>query len=786
MSSLSTSLMIQVDASLVAAFERCDVSLAHLRAAIAQHGARNLAALVDHTCPTPTSATASLAERWQMRDAFVDRLSRAATALRDEALAQRFRDARLELASDSSGGAVFAPLPKISVVNDSNSVASGGGRVAVEATASTGSDWSSLPPLPSVGGHNDDDARYYYDDEIDYDEYVHMPTATSHSLAESIPPPAPDMVGADHDDDVPPPAPDEDTFAELPRLSLLLDVYEKRAPSADDSLSNAHLVEDVPDDTSDVDASSSTRFKPLGVAQIEEFDDDDDDDDLEFEGEPRLPTDSAREYDVVDAPAPHRSRKLTGDLAHSKPLPPVPGKRKSSKSKKAAAAVSTEAPPARPIAYEELPADVRVVLAKTVGEFASQSKATAARSLVAFATQRQFERLCTIIDATAGVAGAANERVDAGLRGVAVSEWPRFGVTRLLLSVLRWLAAETALDKTVVDAVLSRVHRACDASPALRTEMQAASQLLEQREVETIFKHLDVRDCAWFLGGVERDASKLLPAACPQLWASVCHAAADVQLLGYDLPKARDIVRPPDGCPPEYAEALMIATDTILRLSDARQTEIVWLGKAMRDEVTCMYADLPLTNLSAAQEDIGDDGESGAASVVVSDIKTGTIRCLKSVGVIPAPPNAVLPFVMHLEGHKKWDPLFLDGRIVEQFSEFVGVRHCTYRAKRCSLVRARSFVFVIHFVPLAGGGWLCAARSVRHPRVGVDKSTVRGVIEASGWLLLPDGNQNTVVVHITLAAFGGSVPKKVYELIQARLPMGVMHLRKLCMENAAK
>lgn len=761
---------VPVDASLVAAFDQCGVSTHELRTAIAQHGARNLPALIDHLLVARSAgASDSLADRWLLRDRFVAQLVDAASRLHDEALARRFRDAQLEFAADSSStnGAipdVAANMSSVSTVHNS----------------STSSEWSSLPALPkSLSAAN------VVVDEIDYDEYVHMPPApsvNSRSRTESIPPPAPDELDDSDVGDLPPRAPDDDddtTFAPLPRLSLLLEVYQNRSggESADDS--NAHLIEDVPDDTTDDGGSTtaSTRFKPLGaVFQVEDFDDDDEDENDDNTNSSQDLRDSAREYDVVDDRAA-RARKSTLELAHTKPLPPVPGKKK-------------KAPP--PVAYEALPADVRVVLAKTIGEFAAQSKAAAARSLVAFATQQQYERLCTIVDATAGVAGAANERVDAGLRGVAVSEWPRFAVTRLLLSILRWLAAETELDKSVVDAVLSRLHRACDASPALRNEVQAASRLLDLHQVEIIFKHLDVRDCAWFLAGVERAASKQLPTTCPQLWASVCHAAADVQLLGYDLPKARDIVRAPDGCPPEYADALLIATDTILRLSDARQTEIVWLGKAMRDDVACMYADLPLTNLSAAQDDIGDDGggaggaagESGVAAV--SDIKTGTIRCLKSVGVIPAPPTAVLPFVMHLEGHKKWDPLFQEGRIVEQFSEFVGVRHCVYRAKRCSLVRARSFVFVIHFVPLNGGGWLCAARSVRHPRVGVDKGTVRGVVEASGWLLLPDGNQNTVVVHITLAAFGGSVPRRVYELIQTRLPMGLMHLRKLCIEHASK
>jgi len=140
----------------------------------------------------------------------------------------------------------------------------------------------------------------------------------------------------------------------------------------------------------------------------------------------------------------------------------------------------------------------------------------------------------------------------------------------------------------------------------------------------------------------------------------------------------------------------------------------------------------------------------------------------------------VLPLVSDLQKIAQWDPFFESGDVLEQWGAHCSVRQCTFRAKRCSLVRARSFVFAHLAAPLEGGGWLIAARSVQHARATHDRTTVRGIVEASGWLLLPDGNQNTLVTHITLVAFGGSVPQSVYNLIQSRLPMGISHLRKLC------
>ena len=56
---------------------------------------------------------------------------------------------------------------------------------------------------------------------------------------------------------------------------------------------------------------------------------------------------------------------------------------------------------------------------------------------------------------------------------------------------------------------------------------------------------------------------------------------------------------------------------------------------------------------------------------------------------------------------------------------------------------------------------------------------MRGNIETSGWLLLPDERRHTIVAHITMVDFGGGVPRRAYDWIQARLPKGLAHLRAL-------
>jgi hypothetical protein len=453
------------------------------------------------------------------------------------------------------------------------------------------------------------------------------------------------------------------------------------------------------------------------------------------------------------------------DAAHSKPLPALPRKK-------------WVAPPAS--AYQAVPPTETLVSAKSVAEFANVSKAAAARALVALASQKQFERLCSILNSSAGIAGPLNDRVDAGVRSVQAAEWSRFADVRVIFSLLSWLAVETEQSKSVVDAVMARLHKACDADASLRTLVQQASMMLEASQVENIFKHLHVSQIAWFLSGVSGTAAKTLPRTCATTWATLSHSACDVLLVNFDLPKAKSIVQFPPGLSQAHRDALLVAADTILHAADAHQSEIVWLGKAVRDDVSCMFADLPLTNLAALSgSDTLDDARlSGVATV--SDTQGGTVRCLKSVAVVPATPDKVLKLVIDFQKVAQWDPFFQSGTDIEQFGEHCFVRRAVYRAKKCSLVRARSFVYVLQATPLEDGGWLVAARSVDDPRAGGDNGTVRGVIEASGWLLLPDGNQNCLAVHIQLIAFGGSVPKNVYALIQSRLPLTISHMRKMC------
>lgn len=247
--------------------------------------------------------------------------------------------------------------------------------------------------------------------------------------------------------------------------------------------------------------------------------------------------------------------------------------------------------------------------------------------------------------------------------------------------------------------------------------------------------------------------------------------------------------RVPKGCP--YASELITSAETLLRLANPKQSEIAWLGKRLRDGVATMYADQPVTVIrtnSERDEDDEDDERDDGIGDEEEVVRTGaTLRCLKSVGIIDSTPAAILPYVQHLEAHARWDPFFARGRIVEAYSDTVDVRHCVYRSKRCSLVRSRSFVFVIQFVALPhNGGYLVAARSVKHPKAPRDRTTVRGRVESSGWLLLPLGAQRTVVTHIQLIDFAGRIPRRVYDFVQSRLPRHISHIRQLVMDDAKK
>ena len=95
-----------------------------------------------------------------------------------------------------------------------------------------------------------------------------------------------------------------------------------------------------------------------------------------------------------------------------------------------------------------------------------------------------------------------------------------------------------------------------------------------------------------------------------------------------------------------------------MQVCEPRQTEIVWKGKKVRDGISVMYADRPATNSGAISP--RENGANSDLAPKSEEVRAGnTVRCLKSVGVIEASVEDILPHIKHLEEHSLFLFLFL-------------------------------------------------------------------------------------------------------------------------------
>lgn len=79
---------------------------------------------------------------------------------------------------------------------------------------------------------------------------------------------------------------------------------------------------------------------------------------------------------------------------------------------------------------------------------------------------------------------------------------------------------------------------------------------------------------------------------------------------------------------------------------------------------------------------------------------------MKGIGEVNASPEAVKTVIKDLTQANKWDPLFLEGKIIEQLDKHTEILHLKFSAKYCILEQKRDFTILYHWFEKPGGSIL--------------------------------------------------------------------------------
>ena len=156
-----------------------------------------------------------------------------------------------------------------------------------------------------------------------------------------------------------------------------------------------------------------------------------------------------------------------------------------------------------------------------------------------------------------------------------------------------------------------------------------------------------------------------------------------------------------------------------------------------------------------------------------------SISSFKGYGPIDADPDKIEALVSSLAAQSQFDPLFHFGMIVERFTENVDLRYVVYQTQQCLIKTSRNFVYMLGKKRLPDGTIIIAATSADRPDLPVAKGSVRGTIDASGWVIQPFPNSTSCMcTYISTVDLGG-LPSAVVNIVSRKQPLLIANVRKI-------
>merc|ERR1711879_283834 len=144
---------------------------------------------------------------------------------------------------------------------------------------------------------------------------------------------------------------------------------------------------------------------------------------------------------------------------------------------------------------------------------------------------------------------------------------------------------------------------------------------------------------------------------------------------------------------------------------------------------------------------------------------------------LPADAKTVLKTTEDLDGRKKWDELFISGKVVQQLDDSHQVLH--FKFKSPSMVASnRDFVMARSVRENEDGSISANHVSVEHPDVPAEKGFVRGEIDVSGYYIVPTGENSCKCYYVVQLDPKGWLPTVVVNAVASKQPMVLAKLHK--------
>ncbi len=156
-----------------------------------------------------------------------------------------------------------------------------------------------------------------------------------------------------------------------------------------------------------------------------------------------------------------------------------------------------------------------------------------------------------------------------------------------------------------------------------------------------------------------------------------------------------------------------------------------------------------------------------------------SLRSFKGSGPVAASSEKVLRVVLDLAGQDKWDPLFRCGTVVETYDDLSDLRYAVWQTPQCPPKTGRNMVYLRGTKCLPDGTCIVAFISRERSDLPVFRGTVRGQVEASGWVIQPMGDKPKSLVTYVCSVDLAGMSSTLVNLVASKQPLVIAGVRKV-------
>lgn len=189
-----------------------------------------------------------------------------------------------------------------------------------------------------------------------------------------------------------------------------------------------------------------------------------------------------------------------------------------------------------------------------------------------------------------------------------------------------------------------------------------------------------------------------------------------------------------------------------------------------------------IQNLKSLEEDYAGWEDLGT----IKDIE-GTrlmtdsgLYVVRAKGIIPARPEEILALVSDLDRKKQWDPMFVEGRVLKEFTADLKVNYQHFYAPWP--VSHRDFVFMSVVQREEDGTIVYSGTSIELPTMPDVSGLVRGEMVRGGFILRPHGERETRLTYLVHVDPRGMLPTMIVNKFQRSQTANVYKIKKIFLQ----